>query len=318
MKYIVIIIFVINLSTLFAKGVSAGTVIQNSATLSFSVKEETFSIESNVEKSVVAQLMDTKVSWMDTRAVLVSQGEREKVLTYRVINNGNGKDRYNLLVDELDYKSAFALQRKKVYLDTNDNFRFDSSDRESKTVTLEADKEQLVFVVSGIDKKLLASSGSQNFVNLKAVSQVGGSGERGTVHKGKGVDGVDAVDGFSGGMSEDEGSYKLIAANVILKKNVTINPEGLISVILTVTVGGEGSVNDVNIVDEIPFETIYVNGSLSLDTQALSDRDDNDAGVYKGEHKKVKAQVLVSLGELDVSSYHTITYNLMMKVEEKV
>jgi len=304
MKYVVIIIFVINLSTLFAKGVSAGTVIQNSATLSFSLEAETFSIESNVEKSVVAQLIDVKVSWMDTRAVLVSEGEKDKVLTYKVMNNGNGKDRYRLVADELDYKSEFALKKRKVYLDTNNNFRFDNSDRERKGVTLEADKEQLVFVVSKIDKGLLVSSGSQSFMNLKAISQVGGSGKKGTVHERKGVDGVDAVDGFSGGMSEDEGSYKLLSANVILKKNVTIDKDGLILVYLTVTVGGEGSVKDVNIVDEMPHQTKYVPRSLKLDSRFLSDQ---------GRYKKKRAQVLVSLGELDISSYHTISYNLRVK-----
>ncbi len=304
MKYIVIMIFVINLSTLFAKGVSAGTVIQNSATLSFSLEEETFSIESNVEKSVVAQLIDVKVSWMDTRAVLVSKGEKDKVLTYKVMNNGNGKDRYTLVADELDYKSEFALKKRKVYLDINNNFRFDSSDRERKSVALEADKEQLVFVVSKIDKELLASSGSQSFMNLKAISQVGGSGEKGTIHEGKGVDGVDAVDGFSGGMSEDEGSYTLLSANVILNKNVTIDKDGLITVTLTVTVGGEGSVKDVNIVDEIPVQTIYVRRSIKLDSRFLNDQ---------GRYKKNRAQVLVSLGELDTSSYHTITYNLRLR-----
>lgn len=304
MKYIVIIVFVINLSTLLAKGVSAGTVIQNSATLSFSLEEESFSIKSNIEKSVVAQVIDTKVSWMDTRPVLVSQGEKEKVLTFRVINNGNGKDRYTLVVDELDYKSAFTLAKKKIYLDINNNFRFDSSDRERKSVTLEADKEQLVFIVSKIDRELLASSGSQSFVNLKSISQVGGSGEKGTIHEGKGVDGVDAVDGFSGGMSEDEGSYKLLSANVIVSKNVTINEDGLITVHLTVTVGGEGSVKDVNIIDEIPHKTIYVQKSLKLDGRFLSDHE---------RYKEREAQVWVSLGELDTSSYHTITYNLKIR-----
>ena len=301
MKYIVIMVFVLNLSTLFAKGVSAGTVIQNSATLSFSLEEESFSIKSNIDRSIVDQVIDTKVSWMDTRPVLVSQGEKEKVLTYRVINNGNGKDRYRLVVDELDYKSAFSLKKKKVYLDTNNNFRFDSSDRESKSVSLEADKEQLIFVVSKIDRKLGLSSGNQCFVNLKAISQVGGSGEKGTIYKGKGVDGVDAVDGFSGGMSEDEASYKLLRANVILSKSATMNQNGFISVHVTVTIGGEGSVYDVNIIDPIPQKMIYIQKSLKLDGRFLSGQE---------KYIKSKAEVCVSLGELDTSSYHTITYNL--------
>jgi len=313
MKYIVIIIFFFNLSTAFAKGVRAGTVIQNSAMLSFSLEEEEFIIKSNVAKSVVDQLIDVKVSWMDTRPMVVSLGERQRVLTYKVLNSGNGRDRYTLLAQELNYKSEFSLEEKRVYLDTNDNYRLDASDPQRKTVTLDEDREQLVFVVSKIGDALTASSGSQNFVNLKALSRIGGSGEKGKIYIGRGIDGVDVVDGFSGGVSEDEGSYKLLIANVILNKDVSIDNDGIITVSVLVTVGGEGSVKDVNIVDEIPNETIYVKNSLLLDGGALTDQDDSDQGRYKRKYKERKAQILMSLGELDISSTHTITYSLKIR-----
>ncbi len=312
MKYIVIIIFFFNFSTVFAKGVRAGTVIQNSAMLSFSLDEEEFSIKSNVAKSVVDQLIDVKVSWMDTRPMVVSLGERQRVLTYKVLNSGNGRDRYTLLAEELNYKSEFSLEKKRVYLDTNDNYRFDASDRQRKTVRLDEDREQLVFVVSKIDDSLTALSGSKNFVNLKALSQIGGSGKKGKIYIGRGVDGVDVVDGFSGGISEDEGSYKLLIANVIINKDISIYDE-LITVTLSVTVGGEGSVKSVKIVDVIPNETKYIKGTLMLDGGQMSDQKDSDAGRYRRKYKERKAQVLMSLGELDTSSNHTITYNLKIR-----
>ena len=313
MKYFIIMIFMISSSALYAKGVSAGTVIQNTATLNFSLEEEEFSIKSNVAKSVVAQLIDTKVSWMDTRPIVVSKGERKSVLTYKVRNNGNGRDRYTLLADELDYKSDFSLLRSKIYIDSNKNMRFDSSDVVRKTVYVAADKEKLVFVVSRLDEDLDAASGSQNFVNLRAISRIGGSGEKGTIHKGRGIDGVDVVDGFSGGVSEDEGSYKLLIASVVLNKDVSIDDDELITVSLDVTVSGEGSVKDVNIVDIIPDATKYVKGSLLLDGGQMTDRKDSDAGRYKRKYKKRKAEIRMSLGELDTSSHHTITYNLKMR-----
>ncbi len=313
MKYIAIIFFFLCSTSSFAKGVLAGTVIQNSATLNFSLEEETFSVKSNVAKSVVAQVIDVKVSWMDTRAVVVSEGEDKRVLTYKVRNDGNGRDRFTLEADALDYKSAFSLERKKIYLDTNKNLRFDASDRKRKTVTLGADKEQLVFVVSRIDKDLDVLSGSQSFVNFIAISRTGGSGEKGMIHKGRGVDGVDAVDGFLGGVSEDEGVYKLLIANVILDKDVTSDEDDLITVTLDVSVGGEGSVKDVKIVDIIPNETKYVKGSLLLDGAQMSEQKDSDAGRYKRKYKNRKAQIEMNLGELDTTSHHTITYNLTIR-----
>jgi len=313
MKYIVVVFFLLYSVPIFAKGVLAGTVIQNSATLSFSLDEEKFSIKSNIAKSVVAQLIDTKVSWMDTRPIVVSKGEKKRVLTYKVRNDGNGRDRYTLLADELDYKSDFSLARSRVYVDTNKNLRFDSSDRVRKTVYLDADKEKLIFVVSKIDNDLKTSSGSQSFVNLRAVSRTGGSGEKGRIHKGRGVNGVDAVDGFSGGVSEDEGAYKLLIANVILDKDVVSDDDGLITVTLHVSVGGEGSVKDVKIVDNIPDETKYVKGTLQLDGGQMTDRKDSDMGRYKRKYRKRKAEIQMSLGELDTTSHHTITYNLRMR-----
>jgi hypothetical protein len=317
MKQIIIMIFVLSFSSAFAKGVSAGTVIQNRATLSFSLEGDTFNIKSNIEKSIVAQLVDVKVSSLDTRAIIATLGDRDKVLTFKVLNSGNAKDSFVLFAQELNFKSDFSLDDKRIYLDTNDNYRFDLSDRLAKRVTLDEDEEQLVFIVSNVSDSLDVANGSQNHVTLKASSLTGGSGKRGKVYIGKGIKGVDVVDGFSGGVSEDDGSYKLLIANVILDKNVGIDDDELITVTIIVTIGGEGSVKDVNIVDEIPDETIYVNSTLMLDGREISDQKDSDAGHYKRGSKSRKAQILISLGDLEESSYHTISYNLKIRKGKK-
>ncbi len=299
-------------NALFAKGIQAGTVIQNSATLSFSIEGEMYNIASNISKSVVAQVIDTTVSWEDTKDVVVGAGEKKCVLTYRVRNEGNGEDRFNLLSEVETYKSDFTPSRTRVYLDTNNNFRFDSSDRERKTVTLDADQAQFVFVVSDM-KSDDTNSRSKSYINLKAVSRTGGSGIRGKIHSHRGVKSVDAVDGLSGGLSEDEGVYKLLIANVKITKDVTQDDEGLITVSLDITVVGEGSVKDVHIVDKIPDETLYVKGSLLLDSGQMTDSDDSDAGRYKRKYKDNKAEIQMSLGDLDITSHHTITYNLTIR-----
>jgi hypothetical protein len=312
MKFIIMILF-FGHSFIFAKGVSAGTVIRNSASLSFRVENESFKIKSNVNESVVAQLVDVKVSWMDTAAIAVSAGERKKVLSFKVLNSGNGRDKFRLTADTVAYKSDFSVEKKLIYLDQNNNYRFDSEDRARKTYTLEADQEQMFFVVSTIKDDADVPSGSDSFINFRAVSSVGGSGIAGRIHKRAGIKDVDAVDGFSGGISEDEGSYKLLVANVVLAKDVSEDTQGIITVAIDVRVVGFGSVKKVKIVDEIPDETIYVKNSLALDGMSLSDQEDGDQGRYKRKYKSRKAQILMSLGELDTSSHHTITYNLRIR-----
>jgi len=303
----------LNVTSLYAKGVSAGTVIKNSASLSFSIEDERYQIKSNVDKSVVDQLVDVKVSWMDTKPIAVSSGEKKKVLSFKVLNSGNGRDKFRLFADTIEYKSDFSVARKVIYFDRNHNYRLDSGDRVRKTYALNADEEQMFFVVSTIKKDTSVSSGSESFINFRAVSTVGGSGEAGRIHPRRGVKKVDAVDGFSGGISEDEGSYKLLIANVVLAKSVREDVLGIIAVNIDVHVEGEGSVKKVKIVDEIPNETRYVKNSLALDGMSLSDQKDGDQGRYKRKYLSRKAQILMSLGELDTSSHHTITYNLRIR-----
>lgn len=286
--------------------------IQNSATLSFSVDGDGFNVVSNIDRSIVAQLLDVKVSWMDTSSVIVHKGEKKNVLTYKIVNNGNGKDKYTMLAEDVNNKSKFDLARKRVYLDTNQNYQFDSDDRERKTVELAGDSQTMAFVVSDIDSDINVTSGSQHFINFRAISRIGGSGEKGQVHKGRGENGVDAIDGFSGGIDEAEGDYKLLIANTVINKEVTSKDE-IITVTLTITVTGEGTVRDVNILDYIPDETIYQSGTLTLDGTSMSDQDDGDQGRYIRKSSKNSARILMSLGELDTSSHHIITYNLKMR-----
>jgi hypothetical protein len=311
MKLFVVLILSLG-SLLYAKGVSAATVIQNSATLDFSISGERFSIQSNIDRSVVEQLLDVSVSWMDTADILVSRGDKKRVLTFKIVNHGNGQDRYTLIAKEELSKSEFVTEVKKVYVDMNDNFQFDSNDNERKTITLEPDEEGLVFLVTNIDEDLNASSLSRNFVNLEAFSRRGGSGEVGRVHLNRGIGGVDAIDGLGGGKSEDEGVFQLLVANVILDKNVT-SENGIFTVLIDVRVEGDGLAGSVKVEDQIPGEMIYIKNSLELDDISLTDVDDTDEGRYKRKYLERKALISVELGDLDSGSSHIIKYNLKLR-----
>lgn len=311
MKLLIVLILSLG-SLLHAKGVSAATVIQNSATLNFSMSGEQFSIVSNVDRSVVEQLLDVSVSWMDTADILVSRGDKKRVLTFKIVNNGNGKDRYTLIAKEEISKSEFVTEIKKVYVDMNDNFQFDSSDSERKTITLEPDEEGLVFLVTNINGDLNASSLSRNFVNLEAFSRRGGSGEVGRVHLNRGIGGVDAIDGLGGGKSEDEGVFQLLIANVILDKNVT-NNDDIFTVLIDIRVEGDGLAESVKVEDQIPDEMIYIKNSLELDDISLTDADDTDEGRYKRKYLQRKALIEVELGDLEIGSSRIIKYNLKLR-----
>ncbi len=320
MKYFISMIFFLCSSLVYAKGVSAGTVIENSATLSFSMDEEDFSIESNIVKDVVNQLIDVSVSWMDTRAVLVNRGDKKRVLTFKVVNSGNGADSFSLASEVAGEHSDFETKKRKLYIDSNDNLKFDKNDKKVTAVALKADESALVFVASDISHKRSAIAGSQSFVTLKARSQRGGSGIKGTFHRGAGIGGVDAIDGLGGGVSWESGIYKLLNVKVVIEKNIFLNKRvtnhfytnSVLTVQLVLAITGEGSVHNLNLTDVIPTEAAYVVHTLQLDGEALSDRLDDDEGRYLASKK----QIDLDFDLLKASKKHTITYKVKVRKEQ--
>jgi hypothetical protein len=303
---------------LYAKGVSAGTVIENSATLSFSMQEEDFSIESNIVRDVVNQLIDVDVSWMDTRAVVVSSGDKRRVLTFKVINSGNGHDSFDLETDQAGGHSDFKTKGRKIYVDSNDNLKLDKDDKKVSTIALKEDETALIFVSSNIRKKKSLTNGAKSFVNLKATSLRGGSGKRGTLHRGKGIGGIDAIDGIEGGVGWESGIYRLLNANVSLEKSIcdgrgsVVNHFHIGSVLtikIDVTVLGEGSVQGLKISDKIPNEVKYLKNTLRLDGRLLTDEIDRD----KGKYLKSDAKIVLKFKRLKAGSKHTISYKVKVK-----
>lgn len=305
-------------SFLYAKGVSAGTVIENSATLSFSMQEEDFSIESNIVRDVVNQLIDVSVSWMDTRAVAVSRGDKKRVLTFKVINSGNGQDSFDLESETAGGHSDFKSKRRKIYVDSNDNLKLDKDDKKVSTIALKADETALIFVSSNISNKKSLLNGGKSFVSLKATSLRGGSGKRGTLHKGKGVGGIDAIDGIEGGVGWESGIYRLLNANVRVEKSI-LDKRGkpvihfyvnsILTVNIDVTVLGEGKIRGLTIRDRIPKEVQYVKNTLRLDGKVLTDAIDRDRGKYL----KSDAKVVCHFKTLKANQRHVISYKVKVK-----
>ncbi len=298
---------------LFGKGVKAGTVITNIATLDYKMGDKDYHTKSNIQKSVVAQLIDVKVSWLDAQDITVVSGDKKRALVFKVLNSGNGVDRFNLIKEYLEHKSDFKPERSRVFLDINKNYYLDSHDRVRKTVTLQPDDEQLVFIVCDIGMQQDTQNDEKAYYSLKAVSRKGGSGVSGIVHRKKGVKKVDAIDGLSGGIGEDEGDYKFLKATLILQKSVEQDDDENITVTLDISVDGEGAVKNVKIVDEIPDETIYIKNSLKLNDISLTDKKDGDEGRYKRRYKNKKAKIFFNLGDMDVMSHYIAKYRLRVR-----
>ncbi len=280
-----------------AKGVSAGTVITNIATLTFELDDQKSSIVSNKVQDIVAQLIDVDVSVVESSYVRVKNGDKDRVITFKITNIGNGNDQF-VLTTYQDRRSDFNVKQRALYLDTNNNGRFDLSDQIVDHLSLEADENSILFVVSDIVIDNIKNFRMVSRVGIKAVSQRGGSNKSGEIHIGKGVNGVDAIDGLKGGVATNSWIYEVNGNKnrVFLSKGSYISydyfDEEFITYEINVTISKNQKVQDLVIEDSIPELCIYKNNSLSVNGKKISDAKDGDIGWFDKKNNKV----IVNLG----------------------
>jgi len=269
-----------------AEGTPAGTNIVNQATVSFAVRSDSFTLNSNVTTTRVDEVIDVGIVWQDSTPVTVTPGDTDQVVTFRVTNSGNGTETYSLAADSSVGGGQYNPLFVGLYLDRNGNSVYDAGiDPEYVSgPVLPADGSITVFVLNDIPIGL--SDGDRGNCRLSATSTTG-SGSPGSVFSTVGDGGTDAVAGTSGGSADDTGTYLISALAVTVDKSVTItDPFGgtlpvtgaVLTYTLAVTVTGSGTAEDVIITDAIPANTSYRPGTLTLNSLPLTDTDDSDAG----------------------------------------
>ncbi len=316
MKNITFVVFMwmlLGTTCILAKGVLAGTEIMNTSTLEYEIDGSHYSTTSNATLDKVDQIIDVSVVWNDAAAVLVSSGESNQVLTFKITNLGNGRDTFNL-THETNATNDFTVNNPRIYIDTNNNGVFDiSSDQQASSITLDADAFAILFLVSDIPTDSYPSGSTSNNA-IVARSTTGGSGVQGTIYEGAGIGGVFAVDGMSGGVDKGWGIY-LMGSDVAVKltKSATLDGKQAVSgatvrYYILVELQGYGSAKDLIITDAVPSGTSYVAGSLTLDGVSLSDAGDSDSGRFTG------SAIEVSLGTATQTSSDAYSKTISFEV----
>ncbi len=100
----------------FALGVSAGTNITNSATLSYSAGGvEQPSVTSNTDEFVVDKKIDMVLTTDDTNQTVVTPGQQDRITNYTFVNEGNANQKFKFEVANL------ATNEEADYNDIKDN-----------------------------------------------------------------------------------------------------------------------------------------------------------------------------------------------------
>lgn len=270
-----------------AAGVKAGVLIENTATASYTAGTTTGTVQSNKVTVRVDELLDASLAGLTS--TLSASPSAEAVLTYSLVNTGNGPEAFILSANPVVTGNDFDTLITGIAIDSNANGSYDPGVDQilaagAATPAIDPDGALKVFVIVSVPAD--AADGKSSQVSLWAEAATG-SGVPGTAFASAGVGGGDAVVGQSGAKTRAEDSLKVRTANVTLSKAATVlNPYGnsqpipgaIISYRIDAEVLGSGSVDNLTVSDVIPPGTTYEPGSLKLDNTALSDAEDADAG----------------------------------------
>jgi uncharacterized repeat protein (TIGR01451 family) len=300
-----------------ALGAPAGTVINNTAEVSYSVGSVNTTATSNQVSVTVAEILDVVVT-AQTPTVAVNAGDTQQEVRYRITNTGNGTETFRLVMTSVIAGDQFdpVPATPSIYFDTDNSGDLSPGDTPyvvaSNDPVLSADGFVTVLVVNDIPAGVVDTN--VGFTRLTADSRTG-TGTPGTVFATQGDGGVDAVVGTTGADSEANSSYVVSGVSLTATKSQTVLdqfggsrpvPGARINYSIVVNVTGSGTATNAVFTDNIPANTTYVPGTLQLNAGALSDAADADAGDYLSTPT---ARVRVSLGNLTTASGpQTVTF----------
>ncbi len=293
-----------------AAGTAAGTTIQSTATVNYSIGTTPASTSSNTTSVTVVEILNVTVV-LQSPTVSSAGGATNRALVFRVTNTGNSSETFALTGnsvltgDDFDPVPAAPF----LYLDTDASGDLSAPDTPyvagSNDPVLAADSSVGVIVVNDIPTGIADGGRGRSELDARART---GVGTPGTVFAGQGTGGVDAVVGTSGGQAAVYGEYLVGSISLSAVKSQTVAdpyggtepvPGATIYYQVVVTATGSGTAVSALFRDGIPANTTYVAASLKRNGAALTDAADADAGTFVAAPS---AEVDVALGDLTAAA----------------
>lgn len=299
-----------------AEGVTAGTLIENTAVASYDDGAGPRTINSNTVTVRVDELLDVTLTSQDPGPITTRPGD--SVLTFELTNQGNGPEAFRLTANPSVAGNDFDVVVRSIAIDSNGNGVYDEGVDEiltapEATAVLAPDTVLTVFVLVTVPVDATDTQTSNVDLTAEAVT---GSGAPGRVFAGEGVDGGDAIVGTTGAIATARGALVVGVANVALIKSVVLRdpfggtsavPGTIATFTIRAEVTGTGTINDLVITDLIPDGTTYAPGTLALDSAPLSDAEDGDAGSASDT-----AGIAVDLGDVGAATTRSVTFDVVI------
>jgi len=295
---------------LLAKGTPAGIPINNIAEIAYTVNGVSSNFASNTDSFVVDQVVDIHVDWQDTESVKVFAGSHDRVLTFRVTNEGNGDENLTIGRDH-NTSSDFTPDNLRIFFDADHNGIFDPAIDSIVTnpLHLNSDTNVTLFLVGDIPDNNTTQAGAKAFEILRIASQ-----SNATV----GADDPAVVDTvIRKGEDNASGIYEVFDFWLESNKTVRIHSDDnathtgtRITYTIAVGIGGNATgrtIGHVVIRDAIPAGTQYLPGTLHRDDTLLTDASDGDGGECDGTTLRVE------LGDLHGDTIRKVTFDVRVQ-----
>lgn len=297
-----------------ARGVNAGTLIDNTATATFADAGQTTTITSNTVSLKVDEVIDVAVAVQSAGQLQVRAGQTGAVRSFTLTNIGNGSEAF-VLNAIAQPAGGFSPVVTGLAIDSDGDGRFDPAidtviANGATSVVLAADTTLTVFVLSDIPAG--AADGQIGEVRLTATARTG-TGAPGTVFAGQGDGGGDAIVGASRAEALATAGFIVQRAAFTFTKSATVAdpfggsrvvPGAIVAYRLVATVSGNGAATGLTVGDTIPSGTTYQPGTLTLEGVTLTDAADGDAGSAGG------SGIAVALGDVGAGLSRTVVFKV--------
>lgn len=282
--------------TAYAEGTTAGTSINNTASVTYSVGGSSQTVSSNTATFVVDKKVNMTVTEVGGAVTYTALGATDQVTTFRVTNLTNSVQDFILTPEQQNLSvpilgtDNFDVTNMRVFVDSNGNGTYDAGvDTATFIDELAADASVTVFIVANIPS---TPGADVAIVSLAAQAAVGGgSGTQGaalvatsllTADSPNTVDIVfaDAANTWDiarDGIARAFDAYKIATAAVSMNKtatvisdpfNLLVNPKAIPGAVVeycfTLNNAGPGTATGITIADAVPAGTTYVSNSLTV------------------------------------------------------
>lgn len=270
---------------------AAGTVIRNQAKLEYRIAEQA-TVASNSVDFVVQQLLDVSLVSLDSTPVLVNSPDLNRVLSYKVTNLGNGADVFQLTrVDQLAGDQFNPTpSAKPIFLENGlqQGLQLTGPDADIEYIfgindpQINAGSVQIIYILSDIVGNI--SQTSKGLSMLKVASKDMPVGvQPGRVVGNAQINGniLERIVGRSKGTDQATASYQVSGLSAKFDKTVTkiVDPKGGNAVMsgsvlhyqLVYDLTGEGLVDALEVIDNLPDNLRYVPESLSVNGNKSND-----------------------------------------------